>query len=78
MNRKQLTLFRALYPRSNVDRLYVDSITGRKELASKKDLVSQKEKQLNLYSKVFEESAIRPAAERSKSKTESRQSCVGK
>ena len=49
MTRKQLTLYGALHPRSDVDRLYVDRKVGGRGLVSVEDLVRHEEKQLNRY-----------------------------
>lgn len=76
MTRKQLTLYGALHPRSDVDRLYVDRKAGGRGLVNVEDLVRQEERQLNRYMENSEESIMKAVFEKVKIKegeeTESR------
>ena len=83
MTRKQLTLYGALHPRSDVDRLYVDRKAGGRGLVNVEDLVRHEEKQLNQYMMNSRETVMQAVYERVKIKEvdegESRvDNCTGK
>ena len=68
MTRRQLTLYGALHPRSDVDRLYVDRKVGGRGLVSVEDLVRHEEKQLNRYMMNSGETVMQAVYERVKIK----------
>jgi hypothetical protein len=68
MTRKQLTLYGALHPKSDVDRLYVDRKDGGRGLFSVEDLVRHEERQLNHYMKNSKESVMKAVYEKVKIK----------
>ena len=68
MTRKQLTLYGALHPRLDVNRLYANREVGGRGLVSVEDLVRHEEKQLNRYMMNSRETVMQAVYERAKIK----------
>ena len=61
--RKLLTMYQAMHPRSNVDRLYLPHSEGGKGLLSLKECFNAEKRSLGLYLKMNEDEWLRSAWE---------------